>query len=168
VGRATAMIVVATVLGGCGSGTSLLHGSKVATSSTTTAKTRSTSADGTAAEYLAALEVEQQRLAGAEQRLPHKAPTSRALARAIVLLHTAIVRLAGGLGTLHPPSGVAQQHARLVSAMRLYAARLATAAREARARGGAPRAANELLAATDSASRSFTATIGQIDHRLAP
>jgi hypothetical protein len=168
--RATALrvavaIVIATALGGCG-GTSLLRGATVAASSTT--RTTAVSTNSGAAGYLAALGIEQRRLASAERQLPHRAPTVRALRRAIALLHTAIVRLADDLAALRPPTPVAALHARLVAAMRLYAERLASAARDTHAASGAPRAANELLSATDSASRSFTAAIAQIDRHLSP
>jgi hypothetical protein len=161
-GRAVAMIAIATLLGGCG-GTSLLIASRA---HPPTPKTRTT--QPSKANYLTLLAGEQQKLAAAERRLPHRVRTAASLSRAISLLGSAIRRLATDLDALHPPAPVRALHARLVATMRAYAVRLALAARDARQPDGVPRAAAELLSSTSAASRSFSSTIAEVDRSLAP
>jgi hypothetical protein len=158
------MIAIATALGGCG-GTSLLHGSH---SFSQTVTSRSASASHLQGDYLARLEQAQRKLAAAEARLPRRAKTPAALARAITLLRSAIDQLGHDLAALAPPPTVRGLHARLVDAVRRYAASLGTAARTARSAGGAAKAAAELVSATSVASRNFSSAIAQIDRRLTP
>jgi hypothetical protein len=117
--------------------------------------------------YLQQLSAEQAKLAAAEHRIPRRARTPAALSRSIALLAAAIGGLADGLDAIKPPREVAGLHARLVRIVRDYQRRLSSAARDARTRVGEVRAAGALAAVTNAASEEFTATISQIDRRLA-
>lgn len=165
-GRAVAVIAISALIGGCG-GTELLTGTRPRPASSAQ-RQASLAAKPATASYLLALEAEQRKLAAAERRLPHRAPTPVALSRAISTLAAAIGRLAADLHTLAPPTPVRGLHDRLIAVMRTYAASLGAAARDARRQSGEPRAAGELLSATAATSREFSSTIAQIDRVLTP
>jgi hypothetical protein len=116
--------------------------------------------------YLAQLGKEQAKLAAAEQRIPAKPRTPAALSRSIALLAGAIGQLRQALAKITPPAPVSAAHKLLIAIMHDYAARLTAAAGAATRPGGELGAANELLAATNTASSAFSATISQIHATL--
>jgi hypothetical protein len=119
------------------------------------------------ATYLRQLSQEQAKLALAERRIPRQARTPAALAHSIDLIAGAIDRLRRGLDAIRPPKQVARLHARLVAVTSQYLGRLQDAARRAATPEGELGAADELSAATSTASSNFTATVGAITAKLA-
>ncbi len=118
------------------------------------------------AQYLARLGEAQARLAAAERTIPKHAPTPAALSGAIFQLSGAIRRLGLDLSSIRPPHSVSAEHAKLVSIVSTYAGRLEHASRTALRPGGELGAAKQLLDSTGAASRAFSATASEIDHRL--
>jgi hypothetical protein len=173
-----AVAVSAAALTGCARTTLLIHHDESSTTpptsttatsttgTTTTTTTTTTSPSPAAVAYLAALSREQARLAAAERKIPRGPRTPAGLARSIRLLRAAIVRLGHDLQGISPPSEVASQHARLVSIIRTYAARLDAAASTAAKPDGQLRAANMLISATTAASSAFSSTVSQISAAL--
>ena len=165
VAAAALLALVVVVLSGCGGTDQLLHGGATRRPARTTSTTR-TQAPSAESVYLARLGAEQTQLANAEQSIPTSPRTPAALAHSIDLLAGAIRRLGNGLAAIKPPAGVAVDHARLVTIMRSYAAKLDQAAKIAVSPGEEQRASALLISATDDASRSFTITTTAIDSTL--
>jgi hypothetical protein len=154
---ATLLAMGCTVILGC-SGTSLLR-------HVTTTRVRAAAGEP-ATRYLDRLGAEQAKLAAAEKAIPRRARTAAQFSRAISLLAVAIRQLARDLGALRPPRSVRVAHARLLAIVRRYANQLAGAAVTATGVGGELPAANALISATSTASRQFSATVGEIERML--
>lgn len=151
---AAALIAAAGTIAGCSGGTRLL----------TTSGSQTATAQRTA--YINELNAEQQKLAAAETRIPSHPRTPAAFSRSITLLAAAIRRLANDLAAIAPPASVAGEHARLVGIVRVYAVKLAQAAKIAAAPDGGLRAGTLLISATNTASSQFGATLSKIDTTL--
>lgn len=163
-GRRVLVLLALLAFGGCSNTTQLFHRTverRVSSTSTTT-----TTAPSAESVYLAQLGAAQAQLGAAEKQIPTSPRTPAALARSIELLASAVRGLADGLAAIKPPPSVAAQHAELAAIMRRYASQLQLAQRIALTPGGESRAGNLLISATDSASRTFTATIAAIDSTL--
>lgn len=159
--RPAAALVAVLAASGCGAGTKLLH-SKSSSTSTSARLTSTAPPPPSASAYLAQLRAEVDKFAAAERRIPKRATTPRALSRSVSLLASAISRLADGLAAIRSPASVAPDHARLGAILRAYAARLRLAVRSAVQPGGELRAGQRLIAATNTATARFSATISKI------
>jgi hypothetical protein len=160
-GVVVAVVASGALIAGCAGPSELLgSSSKMGSTSTGTASTAST---GT---YLQALRSEQAMLAAAERAIPANTRTPAALSRSISLLARAIGRLADGLAGLRPPRAAAAENVKLISIVRAYRSRLTGAAVEAKKPGGELLAGRILLAATNVASREFSATAMEINRAL--
>ena len=116
--------------------------------------------------YLQRLSAEQTKLATAERRIPRRAASPAALARAISLLGDAVHRLERDLSAINPPDPVSKLHARLVLVAHGYRSQLEGAARTASRPGGEVAAAQTLTSSTDFASRAFSSTVASIKSKL--
>lgn len=162
-GRRVLVLLALLAFGGCSNTTQLFHRTVERRVSSTSTTTTAPSAESV---YLAQLGAAQAQLGAAEKQIPTSPRTPAALARSIELLASAVRGLADGLAAIKPPPSVAAQHAELAAIMRRYASQLQLAQRIALTPGGESRAGNLLISATDSASRTFTATIAAIDSTL--
>jgi len=148
------MIAVAMILAGCG-GDSKPAGTQPGAAGSPPARA-----------YLSALSAAQSKLAASERAIPRQPRTSKALARAISLLQSAVRGLGINLAAIHPPSSVARLHAQLVADVLAYAAKLTTTARGASEAGHELAAVNLLSSATGEATIDFNKTVAKIDRTL--
>jgi hypothetical protein len=160
-GVVVALVASGALIAGCAGSSELLG-----TSSKTGSASSGTASAAQAGSYLQALRSEQAMLSAAERAIPANPRTPAALSRSISLLARAIGRLADGLAGLRPPAAAAAENARLVLIVRAYRSRLTRAAAEATKPGGELLAGRSLLAATNVASREFSATATAINSAL--
>ncbi|MBV9716714.1 MAG: hypothetical protein JOZ64_15140 [Solirubrobacterales bacterium] len=161
--RVLAATGLALALAGCGDATLLRRPGASPTPPGAAASPAGASAES---DYLTQLGADQARLAAAVKQIATRPRTPAALARAADRLAGAARELHLGLAAITPPSAVAAQHARLVEITGVYALALDRAARIAVTPGGGRTASYILTAATNTASRMFTATIAEIDSTL--